>query len=51
MSDLQSEKVIEAAGGIVERRTDNGVRIAVIYRERYEGAWEPPKGKREPGET
>jgi 8-oxo-dGTP diphosphatase len=43
--------VIEAAGGVVERDTAEGVRIAVIYRERYGGEWGLPKGKREASET
>ena len=43
--------VIEAAGGIVERHTSQGLLIAVIYRERYGGEWALPKGKRQAGET
>ena len=35
----------------VERATPEGVRIAVIYRERYGPEWALPKGKRQPGET
>jgi 8-oxo-dGTP diphosphatase len=43
--------VIEAAGGIVERPSPGGPVIAVIYRERYDGEWALPKGKRQPGES
>jgi 8-oxo-dGTP pyrophosphatase MutT (NUDIX family) len=46
-----SRPVIEASGGIVERRSPEGTRIAVIYRERYGPEWSLPKGKRLPGET
>jgi len=48
--ELDAE-VIEAAGGIVERETSKGRRIAVIYRERYGGEWGLPKGKRKAGES
>jgi 8-oxo-dGTP diphosphatase len=46
-----------AAGGVVERQTPEGLRIAVIHRTLYEdrdgqaGDWVLPKGKMEPGET
>ena len=46
-----------AAGGLVERQTPEGLRIAVVHRTRYEdrdgqaGDWVLPKGKVEPGET
>src|SRR6266436_9802697 len=46
-----SAQVIEAAGGIVERNTSEGVRIAIIYRKRYGGEWGLPKGKRQAGES
>jgi 8-oxo-dGTP pyrophosphatase MutT (NUDIX family) len=51
MEQLIGQSVIEASGALVERHVNSDVRIAVIYRERYGGAWELPKGKREPGET
>jgi 8-oxo-dGTP pyrophosphatase MutT (NUDIX family) len=51
MSEARDVKVIEAAGGIVERNTPGGPLIAVIYRERYGGEWGLPKGKREAGES
>lgn len=41
---------IVAAGGLVERRTDDGVAIAVIRRARYGDEWSLPKGKHEAGE-
>src|SRR6266436_1896667 len=46
-----SAQVIEAAGGIVERNTSEGLRIAIIYRKRYGGEWGLPKGKRQAGES
>jgi 8-oxo-dGTP diphosphatase len=51
MSGKLEGEVIEAAGGIVERDTSKGQRIAVIYRERYGGEWGLPKGKRRAGES
>lgn len=42
--------VIEAAGGLVWRSTDEGEEIAIIHRERYDD-WTLPKGKRETGES
>jgi ADP-ribose pyrophosphatase YjhB (NUDIX family) len=52
MYDQFEKAVIEGAGGVVERQTSEGVRIAVVCRDRY-GAdeWSLPKGKREPGES
>ncbi len=43
--------VIEATGGIVEHRTPDGPRVAVVLRERYGTEWALPKGKRAPGES
>ncbi len=46
-----------AAGGLVERQTPDGLRIAVVRRTRYRdrdgraGDWVLPKGKVDPGET
>jgi 8-oxo-dGTP diphosphatase len=51
MTESWDAPVIEAAGGVVERDTPEGVRFAVIYRERYGGEWGLPKGKRESGES
>jgi 8-oxo-(d)GTP phosphatase len=42
-------KVVRAAGGVVWRRTDAGLEVAVVGRPRY-GDWSLPKGKLEPGE-
>ena len=48
---------ISAAGGLLERQTPDGLRIAVLRRTRYEdrdgnvGDWVLPKGKTEPGEA
>jgi 8-oxo-dGTP diphosphatase len=41
--------VIEAAGGILWRKTALGRELALIHRPRYDD-WTLPKGKREPGE-
>jgi 8-oxo-dGTP diphosphatase len=41
--------VVRAAGGVVWRRADSTVEIAVVGRPRY-GDWTLPKGKLEPGE-
>jgi 8-oxo-dGTP diphosphatase len=51
MSTIIDAPVIEAAGGVVELTTPDGLVIAVIYRERYGPEWALPKGKRKPGET
>jgi 8-oxo-dGTP diphosphatase len=44
-------KLIIAAGGIVEKQTPRGIRIAVILRDRYGEEWALPKGKQEEGES
>ena len=51
MSSPYDATVIEAAGGIVERHTAAGCRIAVICRTRYGVEWALPNGKRKAGET
>lgn len=43
--------IILAAGGIIEKQTGNGVKIAVIRRERYGTEWCLPKGKVNEHET
>lgn len=43
-------KIIQAAGGLVWRTSQNGREIAVIHRGRY-GDWTLPKGKLNPGES
>jgi 8-oxo-dGTP diphosphatase len=45
------QDIIEAAGGLVERNTPDGLRIAVILRERYGTEWALPKGKKRTGES
>jgi 8-oxo-dGTP diphosphatase len=40
---------IRAAGGVLWRRADHGVEVALIHRDRYDD-WTFPKGKCEPGE-
>ena len=44
-------KLITAAGGIVEKRTPDGIKIALVYRELYGSEWALPKGKQEKGES
>lgn len=44
-------QLIIAAGGIVEKQTRQGIRIAVILRDRYGEEWVLPKGKQEEGES
>lgn len=41
---------VEAAGGVVWRRTKKGVEVLVVHRPRYDD-WSFPKGKLDPGET
>ncbi|MCK9295846.1 MAG: NUDIX hydrolase [Desulfobulbaceae bacterium] len=48
---LACAKLIIAAGGIVEKQTPQGIRIAVILRNRYGEEWALPKGKQEEGES
>ena len=45
-----STKVVEAAGGVLWKKTSSGIKVAVIHRERYDD-WTLPKGKREPDES
>jgi len=45
------DELIVAAGGIVEQGTREGLKIAVIYRERHGGEWSLPKGKQDAGES
>lgn len=40
---------VRAAGGVVWRRTPDGVEVVVVHRPRYDD-WSFPKGKLEPGE-
>jgi 8-oxo-dGTP diphosphatase len=42
--------VVEAAGGVIWRKTSSGIKIAIIHRKRYND-WTLPKGKRESGES
>ncbi len=43
--------MIEAAGGVVWRRTANGsVKVLLVHRPRYDD-WSLPKGKLDPGES
>jgi 8-oxo-dGTP diphosphatase len=44
------EVVIRAAGGVVRRREQDGPRIAMVHRPRYDD-WSLPKGKADRGET
>lgn len=44
-----SQKVVWAAGGVLWRRGDGEIEVAVVHRPRYDD-WSLPKGKAEPGE-
>ena len=50
MSDDAHPKVIEAAGGILWRRSGGVAELAVVHRPRHRD-WSLPKGKRDPGES
>ena len=50
-SPALDDKVILAAGGVVERLTPDGIEIAVIHRTRHGGEWSLPKGKVKAGES
>ena len=50
MADEAHPGVIEAAGGIVWRRSREVAELAVIHRPRHQD-WSLPKGKRDPGES
>lgn len=47
---VRESGVIQAAGGLLWRRGQQGRQIAVVYRTRY-GDWALPKGWREKGES
>jgi 8-oxo-dGTP pyrophosphatase MutT (NUDIX family) len=49
MSEDTLRRPIQAAGGLVWRRGNGGLDIALVHRSRYDD-WSLPKGKREPGE-
>ena len=42
--------MIEAAGGVVWQHTEDGVKVLLVHRPRYDD-WSLPKGKLEPKET
>jgi 8-oxo-dGTP pyrophosphatase MutT (NUDIX family) len=41
---------VKASGGVVWRRGDRGIEVALVHRPRYDD-WSFPKGKLDPGET
>jgi 8-oxo-dGTP diphosphatase len=41
---------VKASGGVVRRRSTDGVEVAVVHRPRYDD-WSLPKGKLDPGES
>jgi 8-oxo-dGTP pyrophosphatase MutT (NUDIX family) len=47
----EDRDLVEAAGGVVQRRRDDGTwEVALIHRPKYDD-WTLPKGKLDPGET
>jgi 8-oxo-dGTP diphosphatase len=44
------QKLIQAAGGLLWRRSPSGVEIAIVHRGRYDD-WTLPKGKLQEGES
>jgi len=50
MDENPNTTVITAAGGIVWRETEEGIKLALIHRSQYND-WTLPKGKLEPGES
>lgn len=44
-------KLIKASGGLLWRKTPDGLKIAVIHRHRYGNDWTLPKGKLNRGES
>ena len=53
MTDNRENKIdlIQAAGGIIIRQTENGPEIVLIHRHRYGSEWCLPKGKLKENET
>jgi 8-oxo-dGTP diphosphatase len=45
-----AQVVVEAAGGVVLRESDDGPEVLVVHRPKYDD-WSLPKGKLDPGET
>jgi len=50
MNKNSKHMVVEAAGGIVWRKTKAGKKLALVHRPHYDD-WSLPKGKREKGES
>lgn len=46
---IRHTEVIEAAGGILWRKTPHKIEICIVHRPKYDD-WGFPKGKRDPGE-
>jgi 8-oxo-dGTP pyrophosphatase MutT (NUDIX family) len=44
------EAEVKASGGVVWRRGDRGIEVALVHRPRYDD-WSFPKGKLDPGES
>ena len=49
MPDEPGPRVVRAAGGVLWRRVDGRVEVALVHRPKY-GDWSLPKGKLDPGE-
>ena len=46
---MPDRRLVRAAGGVLWRRVDGDVRVALVHRPKY-GDWSLPKGKLDPGE-
>lgn len=46
---MADRRLVRAAGGVLWRRTDGVVQVALVHRPKY-GDWSLPKGKLDPGE-
>jgi len=49
-SSNSQQELIQAAGGLLWRRSPSGMEIAIVHRSRYDD-WTLPKGKLQAGET
>ena len=50
VAEATEEIEVRAAGGVIWRRGDDGIEVALVHRPKYRD-WTFPKGKLEPGES